>query len=641
MCRIAGFWDFSYKKEYDMRDTIIAMRDSLMYGGPDDAGHYLASHASLALGHRRLSILDLSPLGHQPMSNDEGNTWIVFNGEVYNFEEIKEELEKKGYHFQSHSDTEVILKAHEAWGLEAVHRFRGMFAYALWDNKKQQLILCRDRVGVKPLYWYYRDGLFLFASELKAFHKHPKFAKALDTKSLGMYLRYGYIHAPHTIFQDTHKLEPGHFLVIDNKRTLKKMQYWDVKEHYVSGVGLEASGQWAKTSDEEVTDELERLLMESFSLRMVSDVPVGVFLSGGIDSSTVCALLAHQGYKLKTFSIGFTEKEYDEAPYARLVAAHLGTNHTELYCTTQDAFNIIPKLPDLYDEPFGDASSIPTHLVSILARQQVKVSLSADGGDELFCGYTRYPMVGKTIKRLTRSPLFPLLTGVLHAISPDSAFAIYKRLSFLLPRYTNFRDKYLKLRSVLGASDFATQYQRSNSYFLSEDMNELGIRNEQVVDVDAGVLNEFHRMMFIDFKTYLPDDILTKVDRATMGVALEGRDPFLDHKLIEYIVKLPISYKYRNGIAKHLLKKILFKYVPQKLLDRPKQGFGIPVYEWFKGDLKTLYKDSLSKEKIQKENILNPAVVERLLQDYLNDKGVNPHKLWFLFMFEMWREKWL
>ncbi|HUK99988.1 MAG TPA: asparagine synthase C-terminal domain-containing protein, partial [Nitrospirota bacterium] len=294
-----------------------------------------------------------------------------------------------------------------------------------------------------------------------------------------------------------------------------------------------------------------------------------------------------------------------------------------------------------YDEPFGDSSSIPTHLVSLLARQHVKVSLSADGGDELFCGYTRYAMIGKTIKLLTQSSLFPMLSGLLRAASPDTAFALYSRLSYLLPKYTNFRDKYIKLKSVLTAAEFTSQYQLSNSYFMSKDMNELGIEAEQPVDVDSNTLNDFHRSMFIDFKTYLPDDILTKVDRATMGVALEGRDPFLDQKLIEYVVKLPISYKYRNGISKYILKKILYKYVPEKLLDRPKQGFGMPVYEWFKGDLKNLYQDYLAKEKIKKEQTFNPDAVDGLLQDYLNDRGVNPHKLWFLFVFEMWREKWL
>lgn len=641
MCRIAGFWDFHHNQRYDVETTIRAMRDSLSHGGPDDAGVYAHRNIALALGHRRLSILDLSPLGHQPMSNDRGTVWITYNGEVYNFKEVREELIKKHYAFLSNSDTEVILKAYEEWGLESVQKFRGMFAFALWDENKQELILCRDRAGVKPLYWYYRDGLFLFASELKAFHKHPGFRKNLDEKALAAFLRYGYVPTPHSIFKDTHKLEAGHFLIINRTQNLKKINYWDVKDYYSRGAEQEKNGYWKGRSEEDIANELESYLRESFNLRMVSDVPVGVFLSGGIDSSAVCALLAQEGHKLKTFTIGFYEQDYNEAEYARKVAAHLGTEHTELYCTPQEAFNIIPKLPELYDEPFGDPSGIPTHLVSQLARKHVKVSLSADGGDELFCGYTRYEIVGDKIKTLTGLPFPHLISKLLDAVNPDVALALYKKLSFLFPRYTNFRDRYIKLRNVLRADSLSEQYRLANSYFTDEDLVEIGLNAGHSAELDAESLDVFHQMMLIDFKTYLPDDILVKVDRATMAIALEGREPLLDHKLVEYVAGLPAAYKYKNGIQKYILKKILYKYVPKELVDRPKQGFGMPVYEWFKNDLKNLYQEYLNHDRIKKEGIFNAAAVERLLSDYVNDKGVNAHRLWFLFVFELWREKWL
>jgi asparagine synthase (glutamine-hydrolysing) len=371
------------------------MRDTLVHGGPDDAGIFIDKDFPVALGHRRLSILDLSSLGHQPM--DFENLVITYNGEVYNFKEIRKELEKEGYKFISNSDTEVILKAFHRWGFSAVHKFRGMFASALWDKKDKRLILCRDRIGVKPLYYYYKNGLFMFASELKAFHKHPKFEKRLNLTGLSLYLKYGYIPAPYSIFENVYKLKPGHFLVLDQKGNIEEFPYWKVEDYFLKG--KEEKDKWLKRSEEELAQELEEILTESFKLRLVSDVPVGMFLSGGIDSSTVCALLSKEGIKLKTFTIGFYEKEYSEAGYAKKVAEYLGTEHTELYFTPKEAFEIIPKLPEIYDEPFGDSSAIPTYLVSRLARSQVKVSLSADGGDEQFCGYTRYWVISDRLSK--------------------------------------------------------------------------------------------------------------------------------------------------------------------------------------------------------------------------------------------------
>ena len=518
-----------------------------------------------------------------------------------------------------------------------------MFAFALWDKKDKKLILCRDRIGVKPLYYYYKDGLFMFASELKAFHKHPKFEKKLNLTGLSLYLKYGYIPAPYSIFENVHKLKPGHFLVLDQKGNIEEFPYWKVEDYFLKG--KEEKDKWLKRSEEELARELEEILTESFKLRLVSDVPVGMFLSGGIDSSTVCALLSKEGIKLKTFTIGFYEKEYNEAKYAKKVAEYLGTEHTELYCTSKDAFEMIPKLPEIYDEPFGDSSAIPTYLVSRLARSQVKVSLSADGGDEQFCGYTRYWVISDRLSKISKI-LFPyLLSNILELINPDLALKIYNIFRPILPKYTNFRDKYIKLRNVLKAKGVIEQYNLALSYFSEDDLKLLGTEpldkkclNDWLLVDELDILSS---MMLFDLKTYLPDDILVKVDRATMSVALEGREPFLDHRILEWTSQLPVEFKYKNGVSKYLLRKVLYKYIPKELVERPKQGFGVPIYEWFKKELRKLYMEYLDGERIKKEGLFNHLEVKRLLEDYLFDREVYHNKLWILFMFEMWREIWM
>ncbi len=637
MCRIVGFWDLNYKGEYELQAVIKSMRDTMIHGGPDDAGEYVDTKNEMALGHRRLSILDLSPAGHQPMEFD--NLVITYNGEIYNYKEIRKELEKYGYSFSSNTDTEVILKAFHKWGLDAVHKFRGMFAFAIWNKKEKILILCRDRMGVKPLYWYWKDGLFMFSSELKAFHKHPKFSKTLNFKSLSLFLQYGYITSPYSIFEYANKLEPGHFLIVEKSGKIKKEKYWDVEDYFLKGMG--EKNFWLKRSEEELAEELENILTESFKLRLVSDVPVGMFLSGGIDSTTVSALLAKEGIKLKTFTIGFYEKGYNEAPFAKRIAEYLGTDHTELYCTPKEAFEIIPKLSEIYDEPFGDSSAIPTYLVSKLAKSQVKVSLSADGGDEQFCGYTRYWMVVDRINKLAHLPFRELILRTLNILNPDLALKLYNLFKPILPKYTNFRDKYIKLRNVLKANDLLSQYKLAISYFLDEDLKNLGLTTYREMFWDINSLDPCSTLMLMDIKAYLPDDILVKVDRATMSVALEGREPFLDHKIVEWTSRLPVEFKYRNRRSKYLLRKILYKYIPSKLIERPKQGFSVPIYEWFKKDLKNLYLEYLSKERIKEEGIFNFLEVEKILKDFLANRGINHNKLWLLFVFEQWRDKWL
>jgi len=642
MCRITGFLDLTCKGNYNLEKTITNMRDTLTYGGPDDAGNYIDKQSGLALGHRRLSIIDLSMQGHQPMIYDD--LVIVYNGEVYNFKEIRKELEQEGYTFNSNSDTEVILKAFHRWGFDSVNKFRGMWAFAIWDKQHKELILCRDRMGVKPLYWYYKDGLFMFSSELKAFHKHQKFYKQLNPSAISLFLHYGYIPAPYSIYEHVHKLEPGNFLVMNQSSQVKTFKYWDISEYIKKGYSQKE--ELLKKTEDETAKELEQILTDSFKLRLVSDVPVGMFLSGGIDSSLVSALLANQGIRLKTFTIGFHEKKYNEAHYAKKVAEYLGHDHTELYCTPKDAFDIIPKLPELYDEPFGDSSAIPTFLVSQLAKQQVKVSLSADGGDEQFCGYTRYWLVADRMKRLNNLHLKPFLTKIVNMISPELAFTFYKTFRPVLPEWTNFRDKYKKLKNILKYSDIMHQYELTLKTFLEDDIEGIGINaSPSIMDIlnykNITNIDDLSLLMYIDLKTYLPDDILVKIDRASMGVALEGREPFLDNKIVEFSSALPVALKYKNGVSKYILRKILYKYVPSALLERPKQGFGIPLYEWFRNDLKNLYKEYLNKDRIKKEKIFNPEYVSNLINDYFNNKGVHHNKLWLIFVFEMWKEKYL
>lgn len=519
MCGIAGIVDYNGKST---EATLKRMTDALYHRGPDDGGYYFKEleRSQVGLGHRRLSILDLSRHGHQPMAFD--HLTMVYNGEVYNFIEIRTELEKLGYNFESNSDTEVILKAYHQWGAEAVHRFNGMFAMAIFDSQKKTLILIRDRAGVKPLYWYQKDGLFMFASELKSFHQHPDFLKELDRDGLALFLQYGYIPQPYTIFNHTYKLQAGHFLELDtNSLKLNIQKYWDVIDYY--------NQPKLDISEQEAINETERLLKSACEYRMVADVPVGVFLSGGYDSSVVTALLqSNRSEKLKTFSIGFNDVRFNEAQHAKKVAEYLGTDHTEYYCTQKDALEILPSLPEIWDEPFADKSVIPTTLVSKLAREQVAVSLSADGGDEIFGGYEKYTQAAYYHRLFDKIPARHLFAKSLKCIAPEKT-----GLDLIVK---NFSDKYHRALSVMAANSQTQVMQNLQKVFFD---NEISIILKYkvpklVTDFDMEPLlhtdlSSLDKMMAIDFKTYQLDDILTKVDRATMSVSLEGREPLLDY----------------------------------------------------------------------------------------------------------------
>lgn len=634
MCRIAGFIDFNFNGSYDFERTASQMRDSLACGGPDDAGSFFEKENGIALTHRRLSILDLSPLGHQPM--EFMDLVISYNGEVYNFKEIRLELEKENYHFNSASDTEVILKAFHKWGPDCVHKFRGMWAFAVWNKKSRELFLCRDRMGVKPLYWYFNNNLFMFASELKAFHKHPKFYKKISEHGLSLFFQYGYISSPYSIFKHTYKLESGHFLVVKNNHEIIKKKYWDIEDYFPGKLDSEFNNR----PDSEIENELEKILEDSFKLRMVSDVPVGVFLSGGIDSTCVASLLQkNNSSPLQTFTIGFQDEKYNEAEWAKKVAAHLRTNHTELYCTPTESFDVLHKLPEIYDEPLGDSSAIPTLLVSQLTRKNVKVSLSADGGDELFFGYTRYWHALSSAQVSSVNAIG--LSSIVNNFNPVKYVDDFGNLKFPFSNNHTLWNKYTRKWLKMKGQEMFSWYDIYSKIFQEKELNMLGINHSSSQLMRFNFLKTFESpeiMMVYDLKTYLQEDLLAKVDRASMSVGLEGRDPFLDHKILEYAAQLSLHYKYRNGVGKYILKNIVYKYVPKELLERPKQGFTVPIHKWFKSEFGELAKQYLLGKKSE---VLDSEHVEMLLKEYNDGKEKNYNKLYLLLMFRMWEERWI
>lgn len=631
MCGIVGFCDFRKKSS---EDNLNAMMKVIEHRGPDAKGHlfYDVKETTIGLGHQRLSILDLTDEGRQPMVHQDLE--IVYNGEVYNFAEIRDALIELGYDFHSHSDTEVVLKAYHCWGLDALKRFDGMFAMAIVDKEEKQLTLIRDRAGVKPLYWYWKDGLFMFASELKSFHKHPHFKKEINKDVLALYLQHGYIMQPYSIFNFTQQLKAGHTLHLDFKnQEIEITPYWSVREWYEKPKLI--------LTDKEAIEQTETILKKSFEYRMVSDVPVGVFLSGGYDSSLVTALLqSDREEKINTFSIGFEEKGYDEAPHARAVAEHLGTSHNEYYCSHKDALDIIPKLAEIYDEPFGDDSVIPTVLVSQLARQKVTVSLSADGGDEIFAGYDSYSSSVKmkqSFEKLPR-PIRKMFSGMMGGFSA-------RNIPFTDKIY-NFETRYEKVRKLLELENCAEMFK-----FRSEQFTQVQLENlltyqpvplKTAFDTDVSKIEDcVAQMLMVDYQTYMADDILTKVDRATMSVGLEGREPFLDYNIIEFAARLPSYFKYRDGEQKWILKQITHKYLPESMMNRPKMGFAPPITAWFKDELKCYFLYYLSHERLSREGYFNADEVVRLRDEYLSGKNVSIKKLWFILMFEMWYEEWM
>jgi asparagine synthase (glutamine-hydrolysing) len=620
------------------------MVGAIRYRGPDDIGVWYDQVAGVALGHARLSILDLSPQGHQPMVSSSGRYVITYNGEVYNFAELRSELEQHGAIFRGHSDTEVMLAAFEQWGIEpAVNRFNGMFAFALWDRHAQRLHLVRDRIGEKPLYYGWTGRRFLFASELKALKVCPDFRGDIDRDAIALFMRHNYIPAPHSIYKGIYKLLPGTILTLDlqdvvDGRTAKPVPYWSVKEVVERGAAEDFS-----LTEEEAVHHLDKLLRDAVQLRMVADVPLGAFLSGGIDSSAVVALMQVQSSRpVKTFSIGFNEATYDEAIYAKEVARHLGTEHTELYVSPEQAMAVIPRLPTLYDEPFADSSQIPTFLVSELARRYVTVSLSGDGGDELFGGYNRYswaPRVWQTVGWLPKG-LRRLLASGLASASPLIGEAIFRSAGAFLPSLQNSADKLQKLAQVLTVEDQDSIYLALLSHWKEPSTVVSGAVEPKTLLTDRSQwakLSDFtKRMMYFDTVTYLPDDLLVKLDRASMGVSLEARLPLLDHRVVEFAWRVPVSMKIRGGQGKWLLRQVLQQYVPRNLIDRPKMGFAIPIDSWLRGPLRGWAEDLLDEQRLKKEGFFNPDPIRQKWVEHLSGKRNWSYLLWDVLIFQGW-----
>lgn len=644
MCGITGFWDTSRQLSPDKMQAIVRqMSDRLRHRGPDDSGDWLDVNVGIALGHRRLSIVDLSPEGHQPMVSAEGRYAIAFNGEIYNFRELRRELECLGHRFRGHSDTEVMLASITEWGLDrAIKRFNGMFAFALWDRKEQILHLGRDRLGEKPLYYGWMGQTFLFGSELKALTTHPSFQPEIDRNVLALFLRHNCVPAPYSIYKGIYKLPPGTVLSCNGADIdLVPVSYWSVKEIAELGVANPFTG-----SESEAVDKLETLLGDAVALRRVADVPLGAFLSGGIDSSTIVALMqAQSSQPVKTFSIGFYEDDYNEAKDAKAVAQYLGTDHTELYVTPEEAIAVIPKLPTLYDEPFSDSSQIPTFLVSQLAKQHVTVCLSGDGGDELFAGYNRHFWGRRIWQKINGKPqgLRKAIAHILKTLSPQSWERISALIAPLLP--TNFEKNFLgdrlhQLAEILVVDTPEAMYGSLVSHWKEPESPVLGSSELSTILTDpqqwARLPDFTERMMFLDTVTYLPDDILTKVDRASMGVSLEARVPYLDHRLVEFAWQLPLDMKIRNGQGKWLLRQVLYKYVPQKLIERPKMGFGIPIDHWLRGPLREWVEVQLNEKRLREEGFFNFHPIREKWTEHLSGERNWQYYLWDVLMFQAW-----
>ena len=645
MCGFSGFFSSKYLPQ-NTEQTLIAMGRSISHRGPDDSGQWWDADAGIGLSHRRLSILDLSPAGHQPMLSGDGRFVIAFNGEIYNHLTLRSELEKvAGVDWRGHSDTETLLAAIVAWGVDAtLKKLVGMFAFALWDRADRTLTLARDRLGEKPLYYGLQNDVFMFGSELKALKAHPAFRGEIERDVLTLYLRHNYIPSPYSIFKGIHKLPPGSYLQINAAFDPDIKAYWSVSETAESGQKNQFAG-----SEAEAREKLEQLLAQSISGQMMADVPLGAFLSGGVDSSTVVALMQTLSNKpVKTFTIGFREEGYNEAEYAHAVAKHLGSEHTELYVSPQQAMAVIPDLPHIYDEPFADSSQIPTWLVSKLAREQVTVSLSGDGGDELFGGYNRYFMGQSIWNKLDRLPLVirGSLAGAMTSIPPERWNSVMGKVEHLLPsklRFGNPGDKLHKLAGVLASDSPESLYlglvslweNPSNIVLNSQEPLTMLTDRKQWPEVSDFV----QRMMAMDTLTYMPDDILVKVDRAAMSLGLETRVPFLDHRVVEFAWRLPLSMKINNGQGKHLLRQVLYKHVPETLIERPKMGFGIPLDSWLRGPLREWAESLLDEHRLKQEGFFNVAAVRIKWQEHLSGQRNWQYHLWGVLMFQAWLEQ--
>jgi len=624
MCGIAGVHLAEGKID---EAELVRVRDTLTHRGPDDAGIWIGAEGRLGLVHRRLSIIDLSAAGHQPMVNEDGSVVLVFNGEIYNFQELRQTLEETGHVFRSQSDTEVIVHAYEEWGTKAIAKLNGMFALAIYDRQRQHLLLSRDRFGEKPLFYYHHRGCFLFASELKAIAAHSFFSPAIEHQLLFPYLIFGYIPYPRTIFAHTGKLPPAHSLLLDlGSQSYTIEPYWDP----LPAVSTDLRGCDSLNG---AVDGLVPILRDAVKLRLIADVPVGAFLSGGVDSSLVVSMAVEQKANLKTFAIGFGDDHHNEAPHARAVARHLGCQHHEYYVTPEEALAVLTQLPGIYDEPFADSSAVPTYLVSRFAREQVKVVLSGDGGDELFGGYTTYPHLAHA-SHLLRIPR-GLRTAVANLLGALGAGKAGRHAALLLQQELWEVFLYLNERTVTKRPDAERVLLASQEELLTAS---IFAKTYQ----DAAARGYIQAALLTDAKTYLVDDNLVKVDRASMAVSLEARIPLLDVRVAEYALGLSERAKMgpRRQDRKRVLRALLGRYVPPALFERPKQGFSVPLARWFRGELRWLLDEYLGRERLIREGIFDAGVVSGLVQEHLSGRRDREAVLWALVFWEMWRERW-
>ncbi len=666
LCGIAGFIDLSGRSDHDRLQTVVGqMASAMAHRGPDDAGVWIDSPRGIALGHRRLAVIDLSDAGHQPMVSACGRYVIVYNGEIYNHRQLRREIEERsdtrvGF-FRGHSDTEVALAAFTCWGIRgSLHRFNGMFAFVVWDRERDELTLARDRMGEKPLYYGVLNQTFLFGSELKALRRHPAFVGEIDRDVLTLFLRYGYVPAPYSIYRGIYKLPPACTLTVrledikagreispfpadvDESGNHAPTFYWSLRDETGRGAHEPFDG-----SESKAVAELDALLGDAVQLRMEADVPLGAFLSGGIDSSTVVALMQAQSSRpIRTFTIGFWDPRLNEADHARAVAKHLGTDHNELYLSPEQALDVIPLMPELYDEPFADSSQIPTFLVSRFAREHVTVSLSGDGGDELFCGYDRYLMADLVWNNIRRFPLlFRRLTATAVETMPIRLLNIMfswvmplvrRRVNLRGPAGHALRVGAELLRTDSGAALYLSlmSHWRQPSALVRDSTEPSTLFCDRDLLAD---LPDFVRwMMYVDALSYLPDDILVKVDRASMGVSLEARVPLLDHRVVEFAWRLPSSLKARNGNGKWILRQVLSRYVPDELVSRPKMGFSVPLDQWLRGPLRDWAESLLDETRLRTEGFLDPVLVRKAWSEHLTGTRNWQNALWDVLMFQAW-----
>lgn len=646
MCGIAGFWGNGGEQSYEIADR---MAKAIEHRGPNGFDSFSDEAAQLTLVHRRLSIIDLSTTGDQPMLSQCGRYVLIFNGEIYNYKRLRSELEKEfgSLRWRGSSDTEVMLEGIIRWGIDkALKSLNGMFAFAFWDRQKRELILARDRMGEKPLYYGRSKGTFLFGSELKAVAQHPDWEGVIDRNVLPLFFRHNYVPAPFSIYKDIFKLPAAHYIKVgpDSREISEPICYWNLEQ--ISESGCQQWQQDAPDNKEafEYVDELESLLKDSIELRMNSDVPLGAFLSGGIDSSTVVAIMQSLSDKpIQTFTIGFGKAEFDEAKKAKAIAQEIGTQHTELYVSPEQALDVIPKIPSIWDEPFSDSSQIPTYLVSKLARQSVTVSLSGDGGDELFCGYSRYRTAQNFWNKLNKVPRVAksiISSGV--KIIPKGLVESSLSLGMNDTSAALWSDRFKKAGEMLSNKDSVAFYRDFVSHWTDRDNLLLGCNEPASLFTEtskhARLPGYLETMMYIDSKTYLPDDILTKVDRASMAVSLEARVPLLDHRLVEFSWRLPTALKVKNGQEKWLLRQVLDKYVPRELTDYPKQGFGVPIEDWLKGPLREWAESMLDEKLLREQGFFNVDVVQKKWKEHVTGKRRWHYYLWDVLMFQSWLE---